>query len=142
MTDEHADLGTAARRPPLRILVVDDERSVRVTVRAFLEGAGYQTGQAEDADAAEALLASGGYDMVVSDIILPGASGLELLQRIRQNAPDVPVIMITGEPNAETAIEAVHAGATDYLNKPVTKEAILGAVAGAARRHGLDAPGD
>ena len=116
-----------------RVLVVDDERNIRVTLRAFLEKAGYEVETAEDANQARALLASGIWDVVITDIILPGASGVELMKSIRAAAPTVQVIMMTGEPTVETATEAVRAGAHDYLTKPAGKDAILRSVAAAAR---------
>jgi signal transduction histidine kinase len=70
--------------------------------------------------------------VVVTDIVLPGLSGVELLKAIRAAAPDVQVIMMTGEPTVESAAESVRAGACDYLSKPVAKTAILRSVATAA----------
>ncbi|MEI6148781.1 MAG: HD domain-containing phosphohydrolase [bacterium] len=111
------------------ILVVDDEKSIRVTLCTILQDAGYEVESAEDAHRAQALLAHGLWDVVVTDIVLPGISGVGLLQIIRAAAPpDVQVIMMTGEPTVETAAEAVRAGASDYLPKPVTKTSILTAV--------------
>jgi len=112
-----------------RILIVDDEKSIRMTLRAILKEAGYEVDVAEDAQRARALLANGLWDVVVTDIVLPGLSGVELLKAIRSSAPpDVQVIMMTGEPTVKTAAEAVRAGASDYLPKPVTKDSILTAV--------------
>ena len=116
-----------------RVLVVDDEKSVRLSVQAFLRDAGYEADVAEDAQRARAFLADGDYDVVVSDIVMPGASGVTLLRAMRAAAPDVQVIMMTGEPTVETAAEAVRAGASDYLAKPVTKDSILKAVSQAAK---------
>ena len=115
------------------ILIVDDEKSIRVTLRAILKEAGYEADVAEDANRAQVLLANGLWDVVVTDIVLPGVSGVDLLKAIRAAAPpDVQVIMMTGEPTVKTAAEAVRAGASDYLPKPVTKAAILTAVRRAA----------
>ena len=116
-----------------RVLVVDDERSIRTVLRAFLRKAGHDVDVAEDAKIAQDLLADGEYDVVVSDIVLPGLSGVALLHAIREHAPDVQVIMMTGEPTVETAIETLRAGAFDYLAKPVSKEAIVRTVGHATR---------
>ena len=78
-----------------KILVVDDEKNIRVGLRAFLTDAGYEADVAEDALVAQGLLAQGTYDVVVSDIVLPGVSGVAWLKRIRETAPDVQVIMMT-----------------------------------------------
>ncbi len=114
--------------PRSKILVVDDEKSIRLTVRAILQDQGYEVEIAADAAEAQALLAHGGWDVVVTDIVLPGVSGVELLKTIRAASPEVEVIMMTGEPTAETAAEAIRAGARDYLAKPVLKSAMLRSV--------------
>ncbi len=119
--------------PRPKILIVDDEKSIRLTLSAFLRGEGYEVATAEDADQARTLLASGAWDAVVTDIVLPGVSGVELLKAIRAAAPDVQVIMMTGEPTVETATEAVRAGARDYLSKPVGKDVIVRSVATAVQ---------
>ncbi len=116
-----------------RILVVDDEKSIRVTLRAFLQDEGYDVDIAEDVQSAQALLKQKEFDLVISDIVLPRISGVTLLQQIRETAPAVQVIMMTGEPTVETAVDAVRAGANDYLTKPVGKLAILRSVANAMR---------
>ena len=121
-----------------KILIVDDEKSICATLSAFLRDEGYDVDVAEDAGSAQKLLAAADYDVVVSDIVLPRVSGVALLQQIRQTAPHVQVIMMTGEPNVETATEAVRAGASDYLTKPVCKDAILRAVGNAAKVKALE----
>ena len=121
-----------------RVLIVDDEVSIRRTLQAFLLEAGYEVALAEDAACARRLLTSTDIDVVVSDIILPGVTGVELLQFIREAAPRVQVILMTGEPTVETAAEAVRAGALDYLSKPIGKQAVLRSVEHAARVKTLD----
>jgi signal transduction histidine kinase/FixJ family two-component response regulator len=114
------------------VLIVDDERSIRNTVSEFLRMDGYEVWTAEDADAALALMDEHAFDVVVTDIILPRVSGVTLLQRIKERGPDIQVIMMTGEPTVDTAIEAVRAGACDYLSKPVGKRELLAVVGRAA----------
>ncbi len=114
------------------ILIVDDEQSIRDTIARLLTMNGYEAITARDSDQAREIIASRGVDVVVTDIVLPKASGVDLLQHLRSAAPDVPVIMMTGEPTLETAIEAVRAGAYDYLTKPIGKNLILTAVRRAA----------
>jgi len=116
-----------------RVLIVDDEKSIRHTLQAFLADQGYEVDVAEDVDVAMKLLDQASYDVVVSDIILPRISGITLLETLRQAAPEVQVILMTGEPTVETAVAAVRAGGRDYLTKPVTKNAILRAVGHAAQ---------
>jgi signal transduction histidine kinase len=120
-------------RPASRILVVDDEKSIRLTLQAILQDQGYAVEIAEDANRAQVLLSNGIWDVVVTDIVLPGLSGVELLKAIWATARQVKVIMMTGEPTIETASEAVRAGACDYLTKPVAKNAILRSVATAVQ---------
>ncbi len=115
------------------ILVVDDEKSIRVMISAFLQGQGYMVEVAQDADEARKMLSTCEWDVVLTDIILPGVSGVELLKTIRELAPDVQVIMMTGAPTVESAAEAVRAGACDYLTKPVNRQALQRSVATAAQ---------
>lgn len=108
-----------------RILIVDDEKSIRLTLREFLQAAGYNVELAEDATVALKLLQSNTFDVVVSDIILPRFSGVKLLSEIKNVSPRTQVVLITGEPTLETATESLRHGAFDYLSKPITKVDIL-----------------
>jgi len=108
-----------------RILVVDDEKSIRVTISEFLRDDGHEVLVAEDVMAATKLMEQEEYDVVLCDIILPRVSGMDLLGTISESTPHSPVIMMTGEPTVDTATEAVRAGAFDYLAKPVTKDIVL-----------------
>lgn len=110
------------------ILVVDDERSIRLTLKAFLEAAGHAVETAEDADSALAIFETKPIDVILTDIILPRVSGVELLRRIRARSSHVQVIMMTGEPTLETASESLRLGALDYLQKPVGKNEVVKAV--------------
>jgi signal transduction histidine kinase/DNA-binding response OmpR family regulator len=116
-----------------RVLIVDDEKSIRNTVSEFLRLDGHEVQAAENADAADALMQAHSFDVVVTDIILPRVSGVTLLQRIKERAPDIQVIMMTGEPTVDTAVDAVRAGAYDYLSKPTGKRELLAVVGQAAR---------
>ena len=117
---------------PARVLVVDDERSLRLTVSAFLAKAGHDVRVAEDAEEALGLLETRPVDVVLSDIILPRMTGLKLLRRIRDLWPETRVILMTGEPTSETASEGDDAGAFAYLTKPIGKQVLLECVARAA----------
>jgi len=116
-----------------RVLVVDDELSLRFTLQAFLKDAGHEVETAADVAQARLSCEVRTPDVVVSDVVLPGESGMELLKTIREAWPRVQVVVITGEPSLETAVEAVRWGAFDYLPKPVRKDAIISVVARAAR---------
>ncbi|HEX8145874.1 MAG TPA: response regulator [Pyrinomonadaceae bacterium] len=122
-----------------RVLIVDDEPSIRLTLAEFLRREGFEPLAAADAAQASALFGEGGgVDVAVVDINLPGRSGIELLRELRERDPRVPVIVITGEPNVSQLPEIVRAGAYDFLAKPVLKEAITRAVARAAEKKRLD----
>lgn len=108
-----------------RILVVEDEAVLRLTFGHFLEDEGHEVATAEDYNEALRHLEDGPFDVIVTDIILAGKTGVDLLRTIRERGLHTRVIMITGEPNVETAAEAVRLGAFDYLPKPVTREAIV-----------------
>lgn len=116
-----------------RVLVVDDERSIRVTLPEFLRPDHHDVEVAEGAEAALRALEHGEFDVVVSDIVLPHLSGVDLLHRVRACAPRVQVILMTGRPAIDTAAEAVRAGAFDYLVKPVSPEVMRSSVLRAAR---------
>jgi len=115
------------------VLIVDDELSIRDTLSEFVREEGYDVAVAADAAAALELLKREAPSVVVTDIILPRVTGIELLRQIHEVAPDVQVIMITGEPTADTAAEAVRLGAFDYLSKPVLRSGFTSAVASAMR---------
>jgi PAS domain S-box-containing protein len=121
-----------------RILIVDDEKSIRLTLSAFLKDQGYEVVAAADVAAAMVLMGEGDVDVLLTDIILPQTSGMELLRRVHEAHPSVQVIVMTGEPTVDTASEAVRAGAADYLVKPVSKAAVVKSVAGAVRVKALD----
>lgn len=104
-----------------KILIIDDEDGVRKTLRKIMEREGYEVDTAESSEAALQLLKKVYYDTIITDIYLPGMNGIELLKRIREHDPDIPVIVITGYPNVDSATEAVRQMAYDYVSKPVTK---------------------
>lgn len=110
------------------VLVVDDEKSIRTTLSAFLERAGYNAYCAADALSALQMLEEREYDVVVTDIIMPRVSGIDLLTGIRRISASVQVIIMTGEPTVDTAVKAVQYGANNYLAKPIGKEDLLRAV--------------
>jgi len=120
-----------------RVLIVDDEQSIRSSLGAFAKQDGHEISLAGDAAEALDLLSTDSFDVVVTDIVLPRKTGVDLLADIRQAHPDVQVIMITGEPNVGTAAEAVRNGAFDYLSKPVSREAISRVLTAAAAKKTL-----
>jgi two-component system, NtrC family, response regulator HydG len=121
------------------ILVVDDEASLRETFHFFLSREGYDPVlTAAGFDQAFATLSSTPVDLVISDIVLHDASGIELLKKARQSGIDSPFIIITGYPDVDTAAEAVRYGAFDYIVKPVDKDALLRSVRLVLRQRHLE----
>ncbi len=116
-----------------RVLIVDDEKSMRITLCEFLRKEGFEAECAADAQTAYQMIDEHPYDVVVTDIIMPRMSGIELLEKIRKKSPSVQVIIMTGEPTVDTAVRAVQSGANDYLAKPIQRESFLKAVHHAAQ---------
>jgi len=117
-----------ALESPLRVLVIDDDKNIRVTLGVCLEGMGCETREAPNADAALAALAERPYDLAFLDLRLGTASGLELLPRLLAEQPGLSVVVVTAYATVDTAVEAVKRGAEDYLPKPFTPEQIRHAV--------------
>src|SRR5512137_5686 len=107
-----------------RILVVDDELSMREFLSILLDREGYAVDQADCAESALQLLGTGGYELVISDVNMPGLTGLDLLERIKKLTPDTAVLLITAYSTAEQAVEAMKLGAYDYIAKPFKVEEI------------------
>lgn len=119
---------------PAKILVVDDEEELRLAVVKTLQRAGYEVSSA--AGGAEALekLSAGAVDLVVSDFLMPEMDGVELLRRVGQTRSPVRFIIVTGHGTIEKAVEAMRLGATDFLEKPLNRAALLDAVSKALGR--------
>ncbi len=101
-----------------RILIIDDEEGVRESLTDFLEGEGYEVFAAADGDTGLRLLAEIKPQMMFLDIYMPGWSGLDVIRRVRQTDPEIPVVMITAHENEEIARDLLLAGATDFIKKP------------------------
>ena len=121
-----------------RVLIVDDEPAIRTTTRKILEKGGYETNTAADASEALEFLETQAFDVLLSDIIMPGMDGVELMRRALEAKPELKVVLITGEPTVESAAAAVRAGAFDYLPKPVIRADLLKTVGDAARFKSLE----
>jgi len=117
-----------------RILVVDDDASLRRVLQVQLEQEGYAVASAASAQQTLSMLQIQPYDMVISDLKMPGVSGLELLRQIRLQFPEAIVLILTAFGTVETAVEAMKSGAYDYLTKPVHPDE-LSLVVGRALEH-------
>ncbi len=111
-----------------RILVVDDSVDTLEIVRRHLERAGYLVATATSVPEAHERLGEGAVELVITDLKMPGQSGLELVRWVRENLPESEVMMITGYASVEGAVEAVKCGAGEYLAKPFTDKELLTAV--------------
>lgn len=121
------------------ILLVEDDRFFRDIYSNLLNTEGYQVETASSGAAGLEMLGKGQYALVVTDLVLPDISGLEILTRVRESHPTVDVIMVTGNANLESAILALKLGARDYLVKPVNPDEFMHSVAQCIQqRHLLD----
>ncbi|MCK4964970.1 MAG: response regulator [Dehalococcoidia bacterium] len=120
-----------------RVLVVDDEESIRTALGAIVTKSGHTVALACDAQQGLKLLREEPFDVVVTDIILPRKSGVQLLADIREIESNVQVIMITGEPEVKSAAEAVRRGAFDYLAKPISRERLTKTITAAVEKKAL-----
>src|SRR5258705_5052716 len=117
------------------ILVVDDEPVVQDAVRWLLRSQGYDVDTARNGEEALSRIAHQEFDVVVSDIKMPGLNGLDVLERSRALKPNLSVILMTGYASLETAIEALRLGASDYLRKPFELDDLTLSVERALRGH-------
>jgi len=120
-----------------RILIVDDELSMREFLSILLEREGYEVAVAADAEEALGQIDGSLFDLVISDVQMPGLNGIELLARIKQMAPDTAVLMVTAFSTADQAVEAMKLGAYDYISKPFKNEEIKVLISKALERQGL-----
>ncbi|HEV8507545.1 MAG TPA: sigma-54 dependent transcriptional regulator [Chitinophagaceae bacterium] len=100
------------------ILIIDDEKAIRKTLSEILSFEGYKIDEASDGEEGLKKFRERNYDVVLCDIKMPKIDGIEFLQKAGESNPDIPVIMISGHGNIETAVEAVKTGAYDYISKP------------------------
>ncbi|MCD6594830.1 sigma-54-dependent Fis family transcriptional regulator [bacterium] len=108
----------------MKILIVDDEKKLGILFSRALKNAGYESKYVETAESAISIL-SDGFDIVISDIKMPGMNGLDLLRHIKKNFPDTAVVMMTAHGTIESAIEAMKTGAYDYLLKPFPTDELI-----------------
>ena len=108
-----------------RILVVDDEPDIRQSLAAMLQKKGFASDPAGSGEEAISRFESDPYDVVITDIRMPGMSGLDLMRRVKERMPDTIVLLMTAHASLDTAIEAVREGASDYLTKPIRLENVI-----------------
>ncbi len=120
-----------------RILIVEDEETLAASIKRVLSKEGYSIDLATDAESGLELIDRTLYDLIITDIILPGMNGIELLKKVKERYSDQIVIIITAYASLETAVEALRAGAHDYVIKPIIHEEIKQIVRNALRQRAL-----
>ncbi len=108
-----------------RILLVDDEEDIRITMRAVLKRAGYNVTAVSNGEAALQAEREHKFPVVITDLRMPGMSGDELIARLREEHPDVGIVVMTGHGTVDHAIETLRAGVADYLMKPVNADELV-----------------
>ena len=108
-----------------KILVIDDERSIRNTLKDILEYEKYEVDLAEDGKKGLEAVKQTEYDIILCDIKMPGMDGIEVLEQLNLIAPDTPVVMISGHGNIDTAVESIKKGAYDFIEKPLDLNRLL-----------------
>lgn len=119
------------------ILIIDDEKAIRKTLVEILGFEGYKLDEAADGEEGLKKFSEKSYDLVLCDIKMPKLDGIEFLEKAREVNPDVPIIMISGHGNIDTAVEAVKKGAFDYISKPPDLNRLLITIRNAAEKQNL-----
>jgi DNA-binding NtrC family response regulator len=129
----------AAKNMSERLLIVEDEETLCDSLQRVLSRDGYDVDAATSAESALKNIEETAYDLIITDIILPGIDGIELLRRIRERVPEQIVIIVTAYASIETAVGALRAGAYDYVIKPIIHEEIKRIVRNALKQKALTA---
>lgn len=117
-----------------RILVIDDEDIVRTSCSRALVPEGYEVKAAKNGLEGLKMISDEKFDLVLTDLKMPDMDGIEVLKRIKEEWPEIEVIIITGYQTVDTAVKSIKLGAFDYIEKPFTPDALVAAVAKALNR--------
>ena len=134
-----SDTATQTKHAPFNedtphILIVDDDRRIRELLKKYLSDNGYRVSAAENAREARSSLNSLAYDLIVLDVMMPGETGLELTQSLRETST-VPILLLTAQAETEHRITGLETGADDYLPKPFEPRELLARIRAVIRRH-------
>ena len=121
----------------IRVLVVDDDAAIRDLLETVLRKDGYEVTTLEDPTRADAEVRAGKFHLCLLDIMMPGQDGVETLRKIRKVDKDLAVVMVTGYPSLDTAVQAMKLDALDYLRKPFTVEDLRTVVERVLKKKGL-----
>ena len=111
---------TLSAEPPL-ILVVDDDPGSRDVAARLLEREGYRTRQAESGDECLRIVANGGVDLILLDVMMPGMDGFAVCEALRQAGQRIPIILLTASDEMDTRLEGMHLGVSEFLTKPINR---------------------
>jgi two-component system nitrogen regulation response regulator NtrX len=120
-----------------RILVIDDEKSIRNTLKEILTYEGFEVVEAQDGMEGLKFVEKEKFDIILSDIKMPKMDGIEVLEKLQELSPETPVVMISGHGNIDTAVEAIRKGAFDYISKPLDLNRMLVTIRNAMDRSSL-----
>lgn len=117
------------------VLIVDDEPSIRISLRTILSGLGFAVVEAARGEEAVSLVRTAHFDIVLLDINMPGLGGIEVCRAMRKNAPLLPIVMLTVQGSEDRKVEALDAGADDYITKPFQLRELIARIRAAVRRN-------
>lgn len=107
------------------ILIIDDEATLRQTLARILQQAGFEVTTAENGEQGLSFIQTTDFDLVFTDLRMPGIAGMDALKLIHANYPNLPVVLFTAQPDLNSAVDALRNGATDYLLKPLKPQAVI-----------------
>lgn len=125
-------------KEPGNLLIVDDERSIRLSLRTILAKFGYEVIEAARGEEALALVRNTRFDAVLLDINMPGMGGIDVCRTLRKNEPRLPILMLTVQDDEDCKVEALDAGADDYITKPFQLRELTARLRAAVRRNQFD----
>ena len=117
------------------VLIVDDERSIRVSLRTILSNIGFEIVEAARGEEALSLIRTAQFDAVLLDINMPGMGGVEVCRQMRQDSARLPIVMLTVQGSEDRKVEALDAGADDYITKPFQLRELIARLKAAVRRN-------
>jgi two-component system KDP operon response regulator KdpE len=124
------------------VLIVDDERSIRLSLRTILSNLGFMIIEAARGEEAVALVRTAQFDVVLLDINMPGMGGVEVCRIMRKTSPFLPIVMLTVQGSEDHKVEALDAGADDYITKPFQLRELIARLRSAMRRNRVSDEGD
>ena len=127
----------AIELPAVRILIVDDDRAICDYMQTLLERDGYQVKTLSDPTQVEGEIRTGGYHLLILDLMMPNLDGIEVLKKIREIDTDLAVVIFTGYPNLESAVASMKLDAVDYIKKPFNVDEFREVLARVMRKKGL-----